>query len=104
METFHLMRIEFTRSGGFAGMRVAKVLNTDEMPEGEALEFKELVKSSGFFDLPESLRSQGADKFQYDITIESDGRSHTVKADEDAIPPALVPLVKRLESCALGRR
>jgi hypothetical protein len=98
------MRIEFTRSGGFGGLRVAKVLNTDEMPEEEALALKELVKSAEFFDLPESLRSRGADKVQYDITIESDGRIHTVKADEDAIPPSLVPLVKRLESYALGKR
>ena len=98
------MRIEFTRSGGFAGMRVAKVLNTDVMPEAEALALKELVKSAEFFDLPESLRSRGADRFQYDITIESDGRTHTVKADEGAIPPALAPLVKRLESYALNQR
>ena len=98
------MRIEFTRSGGFAGMRVAKVLNTDEMPEAEALALKELVTSAGFFDLPESLRSRGADKFQYEITIESDGRTHTVTADEGAVPSALVPLVKRLESYALSRQ
>src|SRR5215467_5128348 len=100
------MRIEFTRSGGFAGMRVAKVLNTDEMPEAEALALKELVKSAEFFDLAESesLPSRGADRFQYDITIESDGRTHTVKADEGAIPPALAPLVKRLESYALNQR
>jgi hypothetical protein len=97
------MRIEFTRSGGFAGLRISRVLDTDAMPEAQALELKQLVESADFFGLPESFSSGGADKFQYKITIESDGRTHTVEADERAVPPALAPLVKRLEAASRER-
>ena len=98
------MRIEFTRTGGFAGMRMSSVLDTKDIPEGEAGELKQMVEAADFFNLPESLTSGGADAFHYKITVESDGKVHTVEADERAVPPALMSLVKHLVATARGRR
>jgi hypothetical protein len=97
------MRIEFTRSGGFAGTRLSRTFDTDTMPAEDARELTALVEAAGFFALPASLRSGGADKFQYNITVEKDGKKHTVEADERAVPPALAPLVKKLEAAARSR-
>ncbi len=97
------MHIEFTRSGGFAGMRIKQTFDTSAMAPDEAQELNGLIDSAAFFDLPEALRSAGADQLQYKITIEREGKSHTVTADERAVPPGLSPLVKRLMAAARNR-
>jgi len=97
------MRIEFTRTGGFAGMRLSKSFDTSTMPADQADELCKLVESAGFFDLPAELRSKGADQFQFKVAVEKDGKAHTVEADERAVPPALAPLVKQLMEAARKR-
>jgi hypothetical protein len=97
------MRIEFTRSGGFAGMRLSRTFDTGQLPEEEAHQLDQLVDAANFFSLPETLQSGGADKFQYKISIERDGKAHTVQADERAAPPPLASLIKKLEVAARAR-
>ncbi len=97
------MRIEFTRSGGFAGMRLSRTFDTGQLPEEEARQLDQLVDAANFFSLPETLESGGADKFQYKISIERDGKAHTVQADERAAPPPLGSLIKKLEASARSR-
>lgn len=94
------MRIEFTRTGGFAGMRLTKSFDTDTMSADQASELSALVESAGFFDLPEELRSGGADQLHYKVSVADDGKTHTVDADERAVPPALAPLVQYLMAAA----
>jgi hypothetical protein len=94
------MRIEFTRTGGFAGMRINRSFDTAAMPTDEASALEALVGSAGFFDLPAELRSAGADQLHYKVAVEKDGKAHTVEADERAVPPALAPLVKHLMAAA----
>jgi Emfourin len=98
------MRIELTRSGGFAGLRINRTFDTATMPQQEAQELAGLVDAAGFFDLPGSMRSPGADQLQYKISIEKDGQAHCVEADERAMPPKLSPLVKRLMAAARNQK
>jgi hypothetical protein len=97
------MRIEFTRSGGYAGMRLSRTFDTSQVPEDEARQLNQLVDAADFFSLPETLQSGGADKFQYKISIERDGKTHTVQADERAASPPLASLIKKLEAAARAR-
>ena len=97
------MRIEFARSGGYAGIRLSRTFDTDKLPEEEARQLEQLVDAANFFSLPETLQSAGADKFQYKISIERDGKAHTVQADERAAPPPLASLIKKLEVAARAR-
>jgi hypothetical protein len=97
------MRIEFTRSGGFAGIRLSRTFDTDQLPEEDARELEQLVDAANFFSLPETQQSGGADKLQYRISIERDGKTHTVQTDERAAPPPLTSLIKKLEAAARGR-
>ncbi len=98
------MVIEFERTGGFAGMRIATRVDTTALPDDEAASLDSLVKDAGFFDLPARIASPapGADRFQYALTVEAKGRRHTVQVGEAALPDALRPLVDKLT--ALARR
>lgn len=79
-------------------MRAAVTLNTDSLPAEEAHKLQEMVKSAGFFELPAkfSAPARGADYFQYRLTVESEGRKHTVEVSEPSVPPSLRPLLQSL--------
>lgn len=100
------MRIEFVRSGGFAGLRLATSFDVDELPPEEAHELEDALDSARFFSLPEQLHEEdrGADRFQYEITVEDNDRRHTVQAGEASLPENVQPLVRQLERLAKTRR
>ena len=95
------MRINFERSGGFAGMRITTTVDTQSLPADQASELNQLVASSGFFNLPATIPSTGgADQYTYTVTISDQGRQHTVVVKDGSIPPALQPLLQRLTGLA----
>ena len=67
---------------------------------------RELVEAAGFFELPEELAGPGggADRFLYTLTVEMDGRRHTVRTAEAAAPAALRSLIRWLTNTARARR
>jgi emfourin len=95
------MRITYTRSGGFAGVRRPPLmLDTATMPNDEARAWERLVAAADFFTLPATIASKGAqaDRFQFSIKVQQDdGREHSVTVSEDAVPTSLGPLVQRLQ-------
>ncbi len=92
------MKINLKRTGGFTGIPLSVSVDTDELEEEERETLLALVASSQFFSLPEKIpsSSSGADRFQYRITIESSGQSHTVEAGESSIQDTLQPLIRHL--------
>jgi hypothetical protein len=100
------MRVYFERSGGFAGMLLSTTVNTDSLPNDEALYFQTTIEESGFFDIPDRLMGSegGADRFHYRLTVEASGREHTVEFSDSATPEALRPLVERLTNLARSSR
>jgi hypothetical protein len=64
------------------------------------------VDAARFFDLPAVIASPtpGADRFQYKITVEAEGRRHTVEVGEAAVPGNLQPLIQRLITLARSAR
>ncbi len=96
------MKIEFERTGGFAGLTLKKVIDSDKLPPEEANKLNQLVEASDFFKLPESIAASGpgADRFQYTVTISASGKKHTVDVDEAAAPPNLRPLIQWLTTTA----
>ncbi|HLF01241.1 MAG TPA: protealysin inhibitor emfourin, partial [Anaerolineales bacterium] len=61
-------------------------------------ELIELVAAAKFFDLPAKVAASdvGADQFQYKLTIEAEGRRHTIEVEDTSAPAALQPLLRRL--------
>jgi len=89
------MRIFFKRTGGFAGRKLEGSLDSSTLPNSQARRLQELLTLSGFFDLPPVLKSDhpGADRFNYRVTVETEGRVHTVEGGEAAIPGSMRPFL-----------
>ncbi len=96
------MLIQIERSGGFAGLRKVINLNTETLPPEEASKLHKMVETSGFFNLPEKFPApkRGADYFLYKLTVETEGRKHTVAVSEQAVPEGLTPLLQFLMTYA----
>ena len=64
-------RIKFERTGGFAGMTVARDLKMDDLSEEQAHRLSELLDDLDFEQLPEQLTGSDSmpDEFTYTITV-----------------------------------
>ena len=96
------MRITFTRSGGFAGVRLRATVNEEELPAEAAAQFRQLVDGADCFRLPGKIAADNKqpDRFQYELLIEDGDRQHSVLVDEEVAPPALLPLLEWLTDAA----
>jgi len=94
------MQIRYARSGGFAGVRIAGVVDTGTLPAAEAENVAALVEAAGFFSLPEKFPrpKSGADYFTYSLTVDDGNRSHSVEVSEPAAPDSLRPLLRYLSA------
>ncbi len=92
------MLVQFERRGGFAGIRKDLKLDTESLPSEKAQQLLELINKADFFNLPEKfpLPKKGADYFQYRLTIETEGKKHTVEVSDPAAPATLLPLLQFL--------
>ena len=95
------MRIRIVLSGGVAGTRRARVVETTALPVEERATIERLVRVSGFFDRPAAGAAAAAtqadahrDARQIDLEIKDDaGRRHTVRMNDVSIDPAIQDLV-----------
>lgn len=96
------MRFHFVRTGGFAGLRLAATIDTEALPDEECELLMDALDNANFFELPSVLRNPpgGADRFQYEITVEGKENRHTIEAEDAAVPENLQPLVQHLERLA----
>ncbi len=100
------MRIDYERSGGFAGMRLAAKIDTATLPAEQASALQSAVDAAHFFDLPAKIPAppQAADQFQYIVTIEAGGKRKTVDVGEGSASPALQTLLQQLTVLARSAR
>ncbi len=98
-----VMKIQFERSGGLAGLTTRVNIDADSLPDAERQTLTTLVADAGFFALPAAIKnsaSTGADRFNYRVTIDLDGRGHTVETTDGAAPASLIPLLDWLSGAA----
>ena len=101
------LHVEWERTGGIAGMRMAATIDSDSLSREEVDQLRVLVEAAGFFDLPEKIGGPdagGADRFLYTVAVETDGLRHTVHTSEAAAPPPLRSLIQWLTSAARKER
>jgi hypothetical protein len=100
------MRIDFSRSGGVAGMTMRTSVDVDTLPADVRRQVCDWVEASDFFSLPAqpAAGSGGADRFNYEIRIEDTGRSHSISIGEADAPQTLRPLLDWLNRTARGNR
>jgi hypothetical protein len=98
------VRIQFKMEGGiayFPSLNKPITLDSDTLPKQECDELKRLVNAIRFFDLPtrmSSLSTGAADYRQYTITVENEGKQHTVHLTDPIEDPNLQALLTYLKT------
>jgi hypothetical protein len=83
------LRIELTRSGGYAGLTTKLgELDTEELPEKDARSVEAAVARSEAAAAA-GERTPGADRFQYHLTIEDESGRRELTLGEDQLPDEL---------------
>ncbi len=98
------MKIDFVRSGGFAGLRLARTFDTGELPPAQGQKLEELVESADFFGLPDPAPapSQARDVFEYRLTISVREQTRAMVLSDGSMPDKLQPLIAYLVSLVKG--
>jgi hypothetical protein len=101
-----MTRVHFERSGGFAGLNLSASVDTGGLDEDEASQLEQEIEQANFFHLPARLQAAepGADRFEYNITVERGLHKHSVNVSEASLPDTLRPLVSHLEQLLRTRR
>lgn len=97
------MKIEFERTGGFTGMRLATTIDIATLPVEEKQQVEQLLTDVDFFALPTLVESAapGMDQFQYTVTITpEDADPHTVQMGDAAASPDMQVLLRQLTMIA----
>lgn len=95
------LKIQFERSGGFAGMRIRFSLEEKDLSAEERERLLEMLQQAGVFNQPRLQTSpSGVDRFTYRLTIANGGEVHTIEVDEGNMPQEMRPLVEYLNLMA----
>ena len=89
------MRIDFERTGGFAGVQFRHSVDSDTLPNTEKQALDHMLQAAGFFNLPSTIKAtaRGPDRFQYKLSVVTPDQQHSVTIDENAVPDGLKPLL-----------
>jgi hypothetical protein len=104
------MQVIFQAEGGiahFPGLSRPVTIETDQMPEQEAAELRELMGAARLLDRPAHIGKTArgaADHRQYTITVEDDNRRYTVRLTEPVEDPDLQRLLRFLQDQAKAQR
>lgn len=91
------MRITVQRTGGFTAIPITKTVDVTAMPTNEATQLRQMVEAADFFDLPAEIPSTSQpDRFVYQISVEQEGKRHSVTVGETAMGPDMKSLVDLL--------
>jgi Emfourin len=99
-------RIKFERTGGFAGVKIAKDLKPNDLPKEQAQRLLELLDDMDFRELPEQMTSTKSmpDQFTYVITVETKKWEHTVVTGDASAPEKMQELLQLLNRLARTRK
>jgi hypothetical protein len=93
------MHVTVERTGGFTGIPLTKIIDTASLPQQEAARLYQMVAAANFFELPLTIPSpQQPDRFHYQISVEHEGKKHSVMVGEAALPANLKLLLNWLMS------
>jgi hypothetical protein len=100
-------RTVFERSGGFAGITQRSTLDAADLDPEERARYLELLRGLDLGSLsttPSTAEagpalpsaSRGADRFQYDLSVELGGQSYQLRYGEQDLPTEVKPLIELL--------
>jgi hypothetical protein len=97
------LRIEFQRSGGFAGLTMSTEVDTSELPPEDAEVFERLVTSLEKSGVGDSPAAGKPDRFQYELTVTRGKDSRRFRLGEQDLTPEARELVSLLVERARQR-
>jgi hypothetical protein len=99
-------RIRFERTGGFAGMTIARDLELDDLSKEQAETLLELLDDLDFEELPEQMTAAAPmpDQFTYTITVETPRGKHTVTTGDASAPEKMQELLQLLNRLARTKK
>jgi hypothetical protein len=98
------MKIDFVRTGGFAGLRVSTTVDTESLNEEMATKVQRLVADARFYEISGSKTpgASGPDRFEYRLQVSSAAEgTHSIVIHEPGVPDELRPLLTWLTAFAL---
>ena len=99
-------RIKFERTGGFAGMTIARDMELDDLSDEQAHTLLELLDDLDFEELPEQMTGTETmpDQFTYTITVETPRGKHTVVTGDASAPEKMQELLHFLNRLARSKK
>jgi hypothetical protein len=90
-----VMKISIVRGGGFGGLVTVTTADTASLAPEDARTLRAKVEEAGLFDLPEHMSGPPSQPhpFTYAVTVEDQGRTHTVRVSEEDVPESLSSLI-----------
>ncbi|MCX6081059.1 MAG: hypothetical protein NTW32_16135 [Chloroflexi bacterium] len=99
------MKIQFERTGGFMGLRLAVDLDLDDLPPDDAETLRKLVEAADIFHLTQQPETHAMrDGFQYSINVDYDHEQHSTLVTDSTLSETLRPLVNELVLRARSNR
>lgn len=94
------IQITLERTGGFAGITTTTTIDTATLPTYKANQIRQLINQVNFPHLNSTInpRLPHPDRYQYTLRVEENGQNYTVVFNEEAVSPALQPLVTFLKN------
>ena len=73
------MLVTVERTGGFTGIPLTKKVDSATLSQQETARLHHMMTAASFFELPSTIPSTPQpDRFQYQITVEQEGKQHSV--------------------------
>lgn len=94
-----MTKIIFKCSGGMLDREIDLTLYLDDLPADETKKLLQLIKEADFYNLPTNLiKYPSPEKIEYIIGVENGNARHTVRVNEETMPPELRPLLNELST------
>ena len=94
------MKVSLLRGGGLAGLVTGTALKSESLPPEEAETLRRKVDEAGVLELPEDASggSGHPDETSYGLTVEHEGREHTIHLRESELPEQVRGLISWIDS------
>jgi hypothetical protein len=99
------MRVSCKKTGGIAGLEVFAEADSERLSPAQAREMKELVERARLFDQPAKPGVKSMpDQFQYEMTVEDQGKRRSFVTNDAAASEELLDLIDWLIEIAREKR
>jgi hypothetical protein len=88
------MRVSCKKTGGVAGLKISAEVDSEQLSQSQAHKMKELVDRAKLFD--QAAKPGGKptpDQFQYEITVEDQGKTHSFVTNDATASDELLDLL-----------